>query len=67
MHYSGLYHECAFETVGMGVFTPLAGANPTIGSVGAPVYVAETRVEILCVRREVAVKGGGGAEESLPV
>ncbi|GBE80787.1 hypothetical protein BKA93DRAFT_731756 [Sparassis latifolia] len=43
----GLYGGCAFVSRGTGQFTPLAGANPAIGSVGTQEYVEENRVEVL--------------------
>ena len=46
----GAYDRCAFTSPGTGTFRPLAGANPTIGSVGAIEEVAETRVEMALPR-----------------
>ncbi|KAF9812605.1 hypothetical protein IEO21_06127 [Rhodonia placenta] len=43
----GAYGGCAFVTRGTGQFTPLEGANPAIGKVGAPERVEEDRVEVL--------------------
>ncbi|KAL1945457.1 hypothetical protein VTO73DRAFT_2308 [Trametes versicolor] len=43
----GAYGGCAFVTPGNGQFTPLEGANPTIGAVGKPEFVEEDRVEVL--------------------
>ncbi|KZT05410.1 uncharacterized protein LAESUDRAFT_737532 [Laetiporus sulphureus 93-53] len=43
----GAYGGCAFVTRGTGQFIPLEGANPTIGSVGAPERVEEDRVEVV--------------------
>lgn len=52
----GDYDRCAFTSPGTGTFRPLAGANPTIGSVGAIEEVAETRVEMVLPRgRRAAV------------
>ncbi|RRD47987.1 hypothetical protein [Tessaracoccus sp. OH4464_COT-324] len=47
----GAYRECAFITPGTGQFRPLAGANPTIGSVNELEYVAENRIEVTFPRR----------------
>ena len=46
----GDYDRCAFTSPGTGTFRPLAGANPTIGSVGAIEEVEETRVEMALPR-----------------
>lgn len=46
----GDYDSCTFETPGQGRFRPLAGANPTIGSVGKPEVVEEIRIESVCAR-----------------
>jgi dinuclear metal center YbgI/SA1388 family protein len=54
----GLYERCAFSVRGTGTFRPLAGADPTIGEVGATESVEEMRVEMVCsdgtVERAVA-------------
>ncbi|KAF8216516.1 GTP cyclohydrolase 1 type 2/Nif3, partial [Mycena galopus ATCC 62051] len=47
----GNYERCAFLTRGTGQFAPIAGANPTIGSVGALEQVEEDRVEVLVLDR----------------
>lgn len=49
----GNYSHCAWETLGMGQFKPLDGANPAIGSIGAVEHVEELRVEILCLTEQV--------------
>lgn len=46
----GNYSHCSFSTEGTGRFTPLAGASPAIGEVGAPEEVAETRIEAIYPR-----------------
>lgn len=52
----GDYARCAWTTTGTGTFTPLEGANPTIGSVGRREEVAETRLEMVAPRgRRAAV------------
>jgi len=43
----GNYRDCSFQTTGTGRFTPLAGATPFIGKVGAPESVQESRLELL--------------------
>ncbi|OBZ69614.1 putative GTP cyclohydrolase 1 type 2 [Grifola frondosa] len=48
----GAYGGCAFVSRGTGQFTPQAGAQPAIGTVGVPERVEEDRVEVL-VRGEV--------------
>jgi dinuclear metal center YbgI/SA1388 family protein len=47
----GNYERCAWMTTGTGTFRPGAGANPTIGSVGAIEEVAEYRLEMVVPRR----------------
>ncbi|MBX3096395.1 MAG: Nif3-like dinuclear metal center hexameric protein [Fimbriimonadaceae bacterium] len=42
----GNYDRCAFLGQGTGTFRPMAGANPTIGEVGAIESVSEIRVEM---------------------
>lgn len=44
---SGNYADCSFTTSGQGTFTPLKGATPYVGTVGAREHVAESRVEML--------------------
>ncbi len=52
----GAYDRCAFTAAGVGTFRPLAGANPTIGTIGAVEAVAETRLEMVLPRhRRTAV------------
>ena len=46
----GDYARCAFTSTGTGTFTPLPGASPTIGLVGQPEQVVETRVEMVLAR-----------------
>ncbi len=45
----GNYTQCAFESAGHGSFLPGEGANPTIGTVGQPERVAESRIEMTCL------------------
>lgn len=46
----GDYDSCAFASIGTGSFRPLAGADPSIGSVGKLESVPETRVEMVASR-----------------
>jgi dinuclear metal center YbgI/SA1388 family protein len=46
----GDYDHASFSTPGKGRFRPLAGANPTIGTVGEVEVVAEVRVEVVLPR-----------------
>jgi len=46
----GAYTGCSFSAPGTGTFTPLAGAHPFIGTVGAQERVAEFRLELLLDR-----------------
>ena len=50
-----------FETQGTTQFLPGEGAVPTIGAVGKLERVAETKVEVLCVGKDVMT----GAVDSL--
>ncbi|MDY6828935.1 MAG: YqfO family protein [Pseudomonadota bacterium] len=43
----GDYDCCAWQSLGVGQFRPLAGANPSIGQVGVVEEVGEYRVETL--------------------
>lgn len=46
----GDYDHASFSTEGTGRFRPLAGATPTIGSVGEVEAVAEERIEVVLPR-----------------
>ncbi|MBW3084460.1 GTP cyclohydrolase 1 type 2 [Austwickia sp. TVS 96-490-7B] len=48
----GAYRACSFTASGEGRFLPTAGATPTIGHVGVPEVVAESRIEVVCPRRQ---------------
>ncbi|KAL1888946.1 hypothetical protein Sste5346_009213 [Sporothrix stenoceras] len=52
----GNYTECCWTITkgGLGQFRPGNGANPHIGTVGDLEYVEESRVETLCVGKDVA-------------
>jgi hypothetical protein len=57
----GKYSMVCYETPGTSQFMPNEGAVPNIGKVGELERVEETRVEVLCVGRDVMV----GAVDSL--
>jgi hypothetical protein len=44
----GNYSQCSFTIKGIGRFTPLDGAHPSIGEVGKAEAVAEERIEMVC-------------------
>ena len=46
----GDYDRCGYLLSGTGTFRPLAGANPTIGTVGEVEQVPETRLEMVLPR-----------------
>lgn len=46
----GNYSHCSFSLEGTGRFTPLPGATPTIGALGSPEEVPETRIEAIYPR-----------------
>jgi dinuclear metal center YbgI/SA1388 family protein len=48
----GDYERAAWSGTGEGTFRPLAGANPTIGTVGDIEVVAENRIEMVLPRRK---------------
>jgi dinuclear metal center YbgI/SA1388 family protein len=50
----GDYDRAAFAAPGTGTFRPLAGANPTIGSVGRIEHVAESMLQMIAPRRRRA-------------
>ena len=49
----GAYSDCSFAAPGEGTFTPLAGAEPFIGSIGVLEQVREHRVEFLISRNNL--------------
>ena len=51
----GHYKLCSFNTRGEGTFLPQEGANPAIGKVGSLQRVNETRIEMVCSRRALAL------------
>ncbi|MBP6943144.1 MAG: hypothetical protein KBB55_03840 [Candidatus Buchananbacteria bacterium] len=46
----GNYTHCSFSSRGIGRFKPVAGANPSIGTVGEIEAVEEERIEVVCSR-----------------
>lgn len=42
------YDRCSFETLGVGQFRALSGADPYIGSIGVVERVEEYKVEMIC-------------------
>jgi dinuclear metal center YbgI/SA1388 family protein len=46
----GAYRDCSFSAAGEGTFTPLDGATPFIGTIGALEKVREFRLEVLLER-----------------
>ncbi|HLR58738.1 MAG TPA: Nif3-like dinuclear metal center hexameric protein [Beutenbergiaceae bacterium] len=50
----GEYTGCAWSVTGMGEFTPQAGADPTIGEVGAHEQVSERRLEMVVPLNAIA-------------
>ena len=44
----GDYEACCFQTLGVGQFRPLDGADPHIGRVGQLERVDELKVELVC-------------------
>lgn len=50
----GDYEHCAWQTLGIGQFRPLAGANAFIGEQGSLEKVEEYRVELVCADALIA-------------
>lgn len=46
----GDYRGCSWSTSGHGRFTPVEGANPTIGGIGVEETVPEERIEVVAPR-----------------
>jgi len=42
------YIECAWETLGVGQFKAVDGANPAIGEVGVLEVLEEYKIELIC-------------------
>lgn len=49
----GNYRDCSFQTMGRGTFTPMAAAQPFVGSVGMREIVEESRLEVLLKKEDV--------------
>lgn len=43
----GNYSHCSWQTLGVGQFRPLQGANPAVGEVGKTAKLAEWKVEMI--------------------
>jgi len=43
------YENCAWQTIGMGQFKPIDGANPSIGMLDELEAIEEYKVEMMCV------------------
>jgi dinuclear metal center YbgI/SA1388 family protein len=50
----GDYDRCGFFAPGTGTFRPLPGANPHVGRVGNPEFVAEERLEMIVPETKAA-------------
>lgn len=46
-HITNDYRDCSYSVSGVGRFTPVQSAQPTIGEVGKPEEVAEERIEVI--------------------
>ena len=49
----GQYSHCSWQTLGIGQFKPLEGANPAVGEVNTLEKVPELRVEVLCAKSQI--------------
>lgn len=43
----GMYKDCAWLVMGQGQFTPLYGAQPSLGQINEPCFVTEIKLECL--------------------
>lgn len=50
----GNYDSCSFSVRGTGRFRPLKGAKPFLGMEGKLEEVEEERIEVICVRENLA-------------
>lgn len=50
----GRYDCCSWQTLGIGQFRPLEGANPTCGNIGEVMHVAEYKVEMVVPENKLA-------------
>jgi len=61
----GAYKDCAFESEGMGRFTPSEGANPYLGQRGEPHQEPELRLEVI-LPSHLSKKVVGAMKEAHP-
>lgn len=47
------YDRCSWQSLGMGQFRPLPGANPAIGVCGTLEYVEEIKIETVCIPEKI--------------
>jgi hypothetical protein len=64
----GNYDSCCWQTAGTGQFRPLAGSNPTVGSLNTIESIAEVKIELVCEDDRVkaaiqAIRGSHPYEE----
>lgn len=50
----GNYQHCSFSTNGEGSFEPLTGADPSIGTIGIPEKVAESKLEFMLSKEDLS-------------
>jgi hypothetical protein len=48
----GDYRDCAWQTLGLGQFRPVLGANPTVGEVNSVTQIEEYRVEMVLQKKQ---------------
>jgi dinuclear metal center YbgI/SA1388 family protein len=51
----GKYKLCSFNTSGTGTFLPTEGSEPYVGKIGSLERIEETRIEMVCSRRALAL------------
>ena len=49
----GAYERCVFMAPGQGEFTPMPGAQPTVGGTGGSSHADELRIEMVCAHADV--------------
>lgn len=49
------YKNCAWQTLGVGQFQPISGANPTLGQLNKLEVIKEYKVEMLCAEARLAL------------
>lgn len=47
------YQHCAWQTLGIGQFKPVADANPAIGEINKLETIEEYKVEMLCAKENI--------------